>query len=132
MTQSNHEVLAKFNIVKIQNTEITTSQTTDCKPLTADTTMCTLEMPNHSVITQIHCPILVYQKSRSWYWHPPGQFLYQMMFSQVPLKPLDNDCLPAWTQTGESGKNMWVKQYIKMIIACRRGKFRNQNWIYGH
>ena len=46
----------------MSNTE---SQTTDCKPLTADNTICTLPMLNHSVITQINCPILVYQQFRS-------------------------------------------------------------------
>ena len=115
------------------NTGITTSQTTDCKQLTADTTMCTLPMLiNHSVITQIHCLILIYQQFRSWYWHPPGQFLCQMMVFQVPLKPLDNDCLPGWTQAGENGKNKWVKQYTMIITARHRWKFGNKNWRYGH
>ena len=87
------------------NAEITTSQTTDCKPLKADTTMYTLPMLNHSVLTQTqYCSILVYQQFRSWYWHPPGQFLWQLMIFQVPLKPLYNHCLPGWTQTWENGK----------------------------
>ena len=93
------------------NKEITASQTTDHKTLTADTTMCILPMLNHSVITQIHCLILVYQQFRSWHWHPPGQFLCQLMVFQVPLKPFDNDCLPGWTQIRENGKNKWVKWY---------------------
>ena len=87
---------------------------------------------NHSVITQIHCLILVYQQFRNWYWHPLGQFLCQVMVFQVPLKTLDNDCLPGWIQTGKSGKNKWVKQYAMIIIARCLQKFRNQNWRYGH
>ena len=47
------------------------------------------------------------------------------------LKPLDNDCLPGWTQTGENGKNKWVKQYTMIIIACCLQKFRKENWGYG-
>ena len=86
---------------------------------------------NHSVITQIHCLILVYQQFRNWYWHPPGQFLCQVMVFEVPLKPLNNDCLPGWTQTWENGKNKWVKQYTMIIIACCLQKFRNQIWGYG-
>ena len=85
---------------------------------------------NHSVITQIHCLILVYQQFRNWYWHPPGQFLCQVMVFEVPLKPLDNDCLPGWTQTWENGKNKWVKQYTMIVIACCLQKFRNQIWGY--
>ena len=85
---------------------------------------------NHSVITQIHCLILVYQQFRNWYWHPPGQFLCQVMVFEVPLKPLDNDCLPGWTQTGQNGKNKWVKQYTMIIIACCLQKFRKENWGY--
>ena len=85
---------------------------------------------NHSVITQIHCLILVYQQFRNWYWHPPGQFLCQVMVFEVPLKPLDNDCLPGWTQTWENGKNKWVKQYTMIIIACCLQKFKNQIWGY--
>ena len=87
---------------------------------------------SHLVITQMHSPILVYQQFKSWYWHPPEQFLCQLMIFQVPLKPLDNDCLPGWTQTGENGINKSVKQNTMIIIACRMRKFRNQNWRYGH
>ena len=105
------------------NTEITTSQMTDCKSLMANTTVCTLPMLNHSVITQIHCPIIEYQQFRSWYWHHPGQFLCQLMVFKVPWKPLDNYCLRGWTQTEEKGKNKWVEH--------RRQKFRKQNWRYG-
>ena len=93
--------------------------------------MCTLPMLNHSVKTQIHCLILIYQQFWSWYWYSPGQFLYQLMVFQVSLKPVDNDCLPGWTQTGENGKNKWVKQHTIIIARCRQ-KFRNQNWRYGH
>ena len=115
------------------NAEITTNQTTDCTPLTADTTMYTLPILNHSVLTQTqYCPILVYQQFRSWYWHPPGHILFQLVVFQVPLKALDNDHLHGWTQTGENGKNKWGKQNTIIIIACRRRKFRNQNWRYGH
>ena len=78
------------------NTEITT----DCKPLTADTTMCTLPMLNHSVITQIHCPILVTNSSGV----DTRQFLCQLMIFQVSLKRLKNDCLPGWSQTGKMEK----------------------------
>ena len=106
------------------NTEIKTSQMTDCKSFTADTTMCILPMLNHPVTTQIHCPILEYQQFRSWYWHHPGQFLCQLMVFKVPWKPLENYCLRGWTQTWEKGKNKWVEQ--------RRQKFRKQNWRYGH
>ena len=58
------------------NTEIRT----DCKPLTADTTMCTLAMLNHSVITQIHCPILVTNSSGV----DTRQFLCQLMIFKCP------------------------------------------------
>ena len=71
----------------------------------------------------------------SWllaYWHPPGQFLCQLMVFQVLLQPLDNDCLPGWTQTGENRKNKWLKQYAMIIIAHCRQKCRNQNWRYSH
>ena len=54
------------------------------------------------------------------------------MVFQVPFKPLDNDCLPGWTQAGENGKNKLVKQYKMKIIAHRTQSFRNQNWKYGH
>ena len=83
-------------------------------------------------MTQILCLLLVYLQFRSWYWNPPGQFLCQLMVFQVPLKPLDNDCLPRWTQTGENGKNKSVKQYTMIRIARSRQKFRNQNWRYGY
>ena len=53
------------------------------------------------------------------------------MVFQVPLKPLDNDCSPGWTQAGENGKNKLVKQYKMKIIAHRTQSFRNQNWKYG-
>lgn len=85
------------------NTEIATNNTKYCKLLTADTTTWTLRMLNHLVITQIHCLILVYQQFRSLYWHPPGWFLCQLMVMQVPLKPLDNGCLPGWAQSEENG-----------------------------
>ena len=49
----------------------------------------------------------------------------------MPLKPLDNDCLPGWTQTRGNGKNKWFKQYM-IIIASRRRKLSNQNWRYNH
>ena len=87
---------------------------------------------NHSVITQIHCPILVYQNFRSWYWHPREQFLCQLIVFQVRLKPLDNDCFLRWTQAEENGKNKWVKQYIMIMIARHSWKCRSQNWGYGH
>ena len=85
----------------------------------------------HSVITHILCPILIYQQFRSWYWHPPGQFLCQWWFFKSPWSP--------WTMTvyldehklGKTEKNKWVKQYT-VIIACHRWKFRNQNRRYGH
>ena len=126
------EITARSSLNLIGCLTPTTDEKTDCKPLTGETTMCTLPMLNHSVVTQIHCLIITYQQLSSWYWHPPGQFLCQLMVFQVPLKPLDNNCLPGWIQTGENGKKIWLKQYKMIIIACCRRKFRNQNWRYGH
>ena len=40
-----------------------------------------------------------------------NQYLCQLMVFQVPLKPLEYECLPGWTHTGKNGKNKWVKQY---------------------
>ena len=52
------------------------------------------------------------------------------MVIQVPLKPLDNDCLPGSAQSEENGKYKWVKPYTMVIITHRRQKCRNQNWRY--
>ena len=107
------------------NTEIMKSQATDCKPLIADTTMSTLPMLNHSVITRIHCLILVYQQFR-------GRWTISVSTDGFSSALEALYCLPGWTQTGGNGKNKWVKQYAMIITACHRQKFRNQNWRYGH
>ena len=86
----------------------------------------------HSVITHIHCPILIYQQFRSWYWNPPGQFLCQWWFSKA-FKAL-GQWLFTWMNTNRPKRKKiseWSNIYT-VIIACHRWKFRNQNWKYGH
>ena len=85
---------------------------------------------NRSVISQLHCLLLVYQQFRSRYWHPPGQFCVYWWFFKCPWRP--------WTMTVSLDEHKQrkmekiMKQYTMILIAYRRWKFKSQNWRYGH
>ena len=41
---------------------------------------------------------------------------------------LNSSFILGWTQIGYNGKNKSVKQYAMTVIACRKQKYRKQNW----